>query len=91
MKYNVVMRIYLNFVSCSPGKSWDHTYLEDDLWKNFSSYEYFYTLMYFSRASPLERLSDRNQGKCKQNLTMWNNLHRMEITQEELALRVCED
>lgn len=91
MKYNVVMRIDPNFVSRSPRKSWDHIYLEDNLWKNFSSYNYFYTLMYLSTAAPLGRLSDRNLGKRNQNLTMWNNLHGMEITQEEVALRVCED
>lgn len=91
MKYNVVMRIDPNFASCSPRKEWDLIYLEDNLWKNFSSYNYFYTLMYLFTAAPLGRLSDRNLGKHNQNLTMWNNLHAMEITQEELALRVCED
>jgi len=48
MNYTVVMRISLTFVSFSTRKLCDHIYLEDALWRAFSFYDYFYTLMYYS-------------------------------------------
>lgn len=47
--------------------------------------------LWCTTAASLARHSDGNLGNRKQSLSMFNNLHGMEITQEEPTLRKCED